>query len=49
VILPAEDFERLAERANQPASLVRFFAESPLVGVRLDVTRRPDYGRDVDL
>ena len=49
VILPAEDFERLAERANQPASLVRFFAESPLVGVRLDVTRRPDYGRNVDL
>lgn len=49
VILPAEDFERLAERASQPASLVRFFAESPLAGVRLDLRRRPDYGRDVDL
>ena len=49
VILPAEDFERLARRASQPASLVRFFAESPLAGVSLDLTRRPDYGRDVQL
>src|SRR6266446_616493 len=49
VILPAEDFERLTQRANQPASLVRFFAESPLAGVQLDLKRRPDYGRDVEL
>ena len=49
VILPAEDFERLAQRASQPASLVRFFAESPLADVRLDLSRKPDYGRDVDL
>jgi antitoxin Phd len=49
VILPAEEFDRLARRASQPASLVRFFAESPLVGVGLDLTRRPDYGRDVAL
>jgi prevent-host-death family protein len=49
VILPAEEFERLARRASQPASLVRFFAESPLVGAGLDLTRRPDYGRDVAL
>jgi len=49
VILPAEDFERLARRASQPVSLVRFFAESPLVGVGLDLTRSPDYGRDVAL
>lgn len=49
VILPAEDFERLARRASQPASLVRFFAESPLAGARLDLARRPDYGRDIEL
>ena len=49
VILPAEDFERLAQRASQPESLVTFFAESPLAGVRLALARRPDYGRDVDL
>jgi prevent-host-death family protein len=49
VILPAEDFERLARRARQPASLVRFFAESPLASVRLDLTRKPDYGRNIEL
>jgi prevent-host-death family protein len=49
VILPAEEFDRLARRASQPASLVRFFAESPLAGVKLDLSRRPDYGRDVEL
>ena len=49
VILPAEDFERLARRASQPASLVRFFAESPLAGARLDLARRRDYGRDIAL
>ena len=49
VILPAEEFERLARRARQPASLVRFFAESPLAGVPLDLTRKPDYGRDIEL
>ena len=49
VILPAEDFERLTRRASQPVSLVRFFAESPLAGVRVDLTRKPDFGRDIDL
>ena len=49
VILPAEEFERLARRARQPTRLVRFFAESPLVGVGLDLTRKSDYGRDVEL
>lgn len=49
VILPAEQFERLARRASQPASLVRFFAESPLAGSHLDLRRKPDYGRDVEL
>jgi hypothetical protein len=49
VILPAEEFERLARRAKQPTSLVRFFAESPLASVSLDLARRSDYGRDVEL
>ncbi len=29
-MLPAEEFERLTERAKQPRSLAKFFAESPL-------------------
>ena|SRR2546426_345383 len=49
VVLPAEEFERLARRADQPADLVTFFAESPLAGVRLNLKRSPDYGRKVEL
>jgi hypothetical protein len=49
VILPAEEFERLTARARQPASLVKFFAESPLAGAGLDLKRKPDYGRDIEL
>jgi PHD/YefM family antitoxin component YafN of YafNO toxin-antitoxin module len=29
VMLPADEFERLAGRAKLPRSLARFFAESP--------------------
>src|SRR6202521_5804854 len=47
VILPAEDFERLTQRVRQPRSLVKFFAESPLVGAELDLERKPDYGRKI--
>ena len=49
VMLPAEEFERLTGRANQPRSLVKFFAESPLAKVPIDLERTPDYGRMVDL
>ncbi len=49
VVLPAEEFERLQARSRQPRSLVQFFAESPLAMVNLDLERRPDYGRVVEL
>lgn len=49
VIVPAEEFLRLSSRAAQPASLVQFFAESPLAKVKLDLERTRDYGRKVDL
>jgi len=49
VMLPAEEFERLRGRKKQPQSLVRFFAESPLARVPIDLERKPDYGRMVDL
>ena len=49
VILPAEDFERLTQRVRQPRSLVKFFAESPLVDAELDLERKPDYGRKIKL
>jgi len=49
VILPLEEFERLTKRAKQPQSLVEFFAKSPLAAVSLDLERKPDYGRKVEL
>ncbi|MGA9040622.1 MAG: type II toxin-antitoxin system Phd/YefM family antitoxin [Terriglobales bacterium] len=49
VVLPAEEFERLHERARQPRNLVKFFAQSPLVNSDIDLERKPDYGRKIDL
>jgi antitoxin Phd len=42
VMLPAEEFERLTGRAKQPRSLAKFFAESPLAKVPIDLERTPD-------
>lgn len=49
VILPLEDFDQLVDRAKKPRSLVRFFAESPLAGLQLNLERTQDVGRDVKL
>jgi hypothetical protein len=39
----------LTARANQPVSLVEFFARSPLAKVPLKLGRQRDYGRKLDL
>ncbi len=49
VVLPAEEFERLQARSRQPQSLVQFFAESPLAKVTINLKRKRDYGRTVEL
>jgi antitoxin Phd len=49
VIVPAEEFDRLAGRTRQPQSLVAFFAQSPLAGDGLNLKRKTDYGRMVIL
>jgi antitoxin Phd len=49
VVLQAEEFERLQARSRQPASLVDFFAQSPLANVAIDLERKPDFGRTVEL
>jgi antitoxin Phd len=49
VMLPIEQFDRLVVRARQPESLVKFFRESPLVGLELDLERDKDTGRDIEL
>ena len=38
VVLPAEHYERLTRQSHQPRSLVQFFAQSPLKGVKLDIS-----------
>lgn len=49
VMMPVEQFDQLVARCHQPESLVQFFRESPLVGVRLHLERDKDPGRDIDL
>src|ERR1019366_7757079 len=49
IMMPIEQFEELTGRSGQPKSLVQFFRESPLVGVKLDLTRDKDTGRDIKL
>lgn len=49
VVLPAEQFAQLTKRVRQPKSLVRFFAESPLTHVNLDLSRDADSGREFKL
>jgi prevent-host-death family protein len=49
VVLPAEQYAQLIKRVRQPKSLVRFFAESPLTRVTLDLSRDVDPGREIKL
>ena len=49
VMLPAEQFAQLTKRVRQRKSLVRFFAESPLTRVTLNLSRDADSGRDIKL
>ncbi|MGI8765468.1 MAG: type II toxin-antitoxin system Phd/YefM family antitoxin [Gemmatimonadaceae bacterium] len=47
VVVPAEQFDRLRERATQPESLVQFFQAAPLGGVTLDLARKRDTTRNI--
>jgi hypothetical protein len=49
VIVALEEFERLTKRATQPKSLSKFFAESPLAKVSINLEQKPDYGRAAEL
>lgn len=49
VMLPIEQFENLVVRSRQPESLLKFFRDSPLVGLELDFERDRDTGRDIEL
>ena len=45
VVIPAEEFERMTERAGQPASLVEFFRSAPTGGKPFVPPRRRDTTR----
>lgn len=45
VVVPAEEFDRLTARAEQPTSLVEFFRSAPTGGKPLDLTRKKDTTR----
>ena len=49
VVLPAEDYERLTAAKARKGSLAQFFAESPLAGSGVQLRRKREYGRTVDL
>ena len=49
VMISDEQFARLTRRLHRPTSIVQFFRESPLAGVKLDLRRDKDTGRDIDL
>ena len=48
VMIPVEQFDRLAIRTRQPKSLLQFFRASPLAGLELDFARDRDTGRDIE-
>ncbi len=49
VILPAEQFAQLTRKIRQPKSLVKFFSDSPLTQIKLDLSRDQDSGREIKL
>jgi antitoxin Phd len=49
VMLPVEQFDQLLIRSRQPETLVQFFRESRLAGLRLDLDRDKDAGQEIEL
>ena len=47
VVLAEEDYRRLATRGRKQPKLSSLLRDSPLA--ELELTREPDYGRDIDL
>ena len=49
VMISDEQYQRLTVKSQKPKSIVRFFRESPLAGVELELERDRDTGREIDL
>jgi hypothetical protein len=48
-MIAEEQYRQLVGRSHQPTSLVKFFCESPLVGIDLDFESDRTPPRDIDL
>ena len=49
IVISVEQFEQFVARTREPASLIQFFADSPLAGLELNLDRSQDTGRQIDL
>jgi antitoxin Phd len=49
VMISDEQYDRLTVKSRQPKTIVQFFRKSPLAGVKFDLERDQDTGRDIDL
>jgi prevent-host-death family protein len=49
VMISDEQYDRLIAKSRQSKSIVQFFRDSPLAGIKLDLERDPDTGRDIEL
>ena len=49
VVLSAEDYERLSRSNARRGSLAQFFADSPLSGSGIQLDRKRDFGRKIEL
>lgn len=49
IVLPAEEYARLAGFEARKGSIADFFAASPLRGSGIDLERPRDFGRDIKL
>jgi hypothetical protein len=49
VVTQAEKLEPRTHQPSQPQGLVKFFAESPLAKAKIDLKRKRDLGRKVEL
>src|SRR5205807_2893363 len=49
VMISDEQYNRMLVKSRQPKSIVQFFRQSPLFGLKLDLQRNKDAGRDIEL
>jgi len=49
VVIPAEEYARITAPQRRPASIVQFFAASPLRDSGIEPGRVRDFGRAIDL